>query len=136
MFNTNEFAGVNIFDIAKRKAIVKKINPDRAYTVGALFYVDEIKELKNVLPNAPENIQKRFASYLGQFIWDYLDMNIVSEAVQLAAVKKHGSAIELIKNPSEVVQLAAVAVDWKSFFEIENPTNKVKLLPGCGCTHL
>jgi hypothetical protein len=50
-----------------------------------------------------------------------------SEAVQLAAVRKNGYAIDHIKNPSEAVQLAAVRRNISAIQYIKNPTEAVQL---------
>ena len=49
-----------------------------------------------------------------------------SEAVQLAAVKQNGNAIAYIKNSSEEVQLAAVNQNGRAIEDIDNPSSKVK----------
>jgi len=49
-----------------------------------------------------------------------------SEAVQMAAVKKNGYAIEYIKNPSEAVQLAAVKQNGYAIQFIKNPSEAVE----------
>ena len=50
-----------------------------------------------------------------------------SEAVQLAAVRQTGYAIEYIENPSEAVQLAAVQKNGWALRDIENPSEAVQL---------
>jgi hypothetical protein len=49
------------------------------------------------------------------------------ERVQLAAVKKDGSAIRFLKNPSEAVQIAAVKKNPYAIQYIENPSEAVQL---------
>jgi len=50
-----------------------------------------------------------------------------SEAVQLAAVQRNGNVIEYISNPSEAVQLAAVQQDGTAIYYIKNPSEAVQL---------
>ena len=54
-------------------------------------------------------------------------LNFASEAVQLAAVRQNGYAIQHIRDPSEAVQLAAVRQNGYVIRFIQNPSEAVKL---------
>jgi hypothetical protein len=55
-------------------------------------------------------------------------LNFASEAVQLAAVRKNGYAIQHIRDPSEAVQLAAVRQNAWLIGYIKSPSEMVKLV--------
>ena len=54
-------------------------------------------------------------------------LKFASEAVQLAAVRQNGYAIEYIKNPSETVQLAAVRENGYAIKYIRDPSEAVQI---------
>ena len=55
-------------------------------------------------------------------------LNFASEAVQLAAVRQNGYAIQHIRDPSEAVQLAAVRQNAWLIGYIKSPSEMVKLV--------
>ena len=56
-----------------------------------------------------------------------MEKKLISEKVQMEAVKQNGYAIEFIDNPSEEVQLAAVKENGRSIKYIKNPSEQAQL---------
>ena len=56
-----------------------------------------------------------------------MELNSVTDSVQLAAVSENGYSIRFIKNPFEQVQLAAVEQNGDSIDDIKNPSEQVQL---------
>jgi hypothetical protein len=73
----------------------------------------------------PESTQIKIVSENGNYL-PYITKT-PSQAVQLAAVKNFGFAIQFIDNPSEQVQLEAVQQNGYSIQFIDNPSEQVQL---------
>ena len=73
---------------------------------------DKIKQL--IITREPKNIELAHALCIGNgisfssMLFDCNNYKIISEAVQLEAVKEDGYALRYCSNPSEAVQLEAV----------------------------
>ncbi len=77
------------------------------------------------IDNPSEAIQMAAVKQDGMAI-EYIDNP--SEAVQMAAVQQNGYAIQYIKNPSEAVQMAAVKQYGNAIQYIDNPSEAVQMV--------
>jgi hypothetical protein len=98
--------------------------------IGIFVTEEDIKATKRkaLIMNPNEEMQLKIISQDGLAIKEIIKLGIIpSKAVQLAAVKDNGHAIQFIKNPSEEVQVAAVKKYGDAIVWIKNPSEVVQL---------